>query len=200
MSQSKQPSRKPSGTGPSRPPQSTRSQRGPSRPLPTGSPSSSRAAQRKAAPPPPPEPRPLYIWFAAALVPLAILLAWVLWTKGGAVGSLPAGSARYMVIETDRGRIVARLYTAEEADVPATVDHFEQMANSGAFNGRIFHRVEDWVIQGGDPNGDGTGGGEMPARYNQLPFKAGSLGVARGPDPSMNNDSQFFIVKIGAVG
>jgi peptidyl-prolyl cis-trans isomerase B (cyclophilin B) len=141
----------------------------------------------------------LYIWFAAALVPLAILLAWVLWPKGGAVGSLPSGASRYMVIETDKGRIVARLYSAEEADVPATVDNFAQKANSGVFNGRVFHRVEDWVIQGGDPNGDGSGGGEMPARYNQIPFKTGSLGVARGPDPSMNNDSQFFIVKIGAI-
>jgi peptidyl-prolyl cis-trans isomerase B (cyclophilin B) len=105
-----------------------------------------------------------------------------------------------MVIETDKGRIVARLYTAEEADVPATVDHFTNMANAGTFNGRTFHRVEGWVVQGGDPLGDGTGGGEMPARYNKLPFKTGSLGVARGPDPAFNNDSQFFIVTDGSMG
>lgn len=102
-----------------------------------------------------------------------------------------------MVIETDKGRIVARLYTEPEADVAATIANFESKANSGTFKGRVFHRVEEWVIQGGDPLGDGTGGGEMPARYNKIPYKTGSLGVARGPDPAFNNDSQFFIVKSG---
>ena len=35
----------------------------------------------------------------------------------------------------------------------------------------------------------------MPSEYNQIDFKAGALGVARGGDPAINNDSQFFIVK-----
>jgi cyclophilin family peptidyl-prolyl cis-trans isomerase len=76
-----------------------------------------------------------------------------------------------------------------------TIANFEQRANAGEFNGRTFHRVEDWVIQGGDPLGTGSGGGKMPSEYNNLPFDAGALGVARGQDPAQNNDSQFFILK-----
>ncbi len=119
---------------------------------------------------------------------------------GGATAvSSPAANAtapgKYLVLDTAKGQIVAKLYTEASAGVSKTIANFEQKANSGAFNGRIFHRVENWVIQGGDPSGNGTGGGTMPSEYNNLPFKAGALGVARGQDPAINNDSQFFIVK-----
>ena len=53
--------------------------------------------------------------------------------------------------------------------------------------------MEDWVVQGGDPKGTGTGGGQMPTELNNMPFKLGSLGVARGGDIRVSNDSQFFI-------
>ena len=62
-----------------------------------------------------------------------------------------------------------------------------------------FHRVEDWVIQGGDPTGTGSGGGQMQTEINSKPFVTGSLGVARGGDPRISNDSQFFIVKSDAA-
>jgi cyclophilin family peptidyl-prolyl cis-trans isomerase len=122
---------------------------------------------------------------------------------GGAapgVSCVPADAApgKYMVIQTDKGCIAAKLHTEADAKVPNTIANFETKAKAGEFNGRSFHRVEDWVIQGGDPLGNGTGGGEMPSEYNQLPFKTGALGVARGPDPKLNNDSQFFIVKSDA--
>ena len=110
-------------------------------------------------------------------------------------GQASGGAGKYMVIETARGRIVAKLHTEADAKVPNTIANFEKKANAGEFNGRVFHRVENWVIQGGDPLGNGTGGGNMPSEYNNLPFKAGALGVARGQDPAINNDSQFFIVK-----
>ncbi len=100
-----------------------------------------------------------------------------------------------MVIETAKGCIAAKLHTEADAKVSKTIANFEQKANSGYFNGLAFHRVEDWVVQGGDPKGDGTGGGTMPSEYNQLPFKTGALGVARGGDAALNNDSQFFFVK-----
>ncbi|TMG36013.1 MAG: hypothetical protein E6H94_08185 [Chloroflexi bacterium] len=58
-----------------------------------------------------------------------------------------------------------------------------------------FHRVEDWVVQGGDPLGNGTGGGKVPSEYNDLPFVLGAVGIARGQDPAINNDSQWFVVK-----
>ena len=78
---------------------------------------------------------------------------------------------------------------------PKTVQNFEQKANAGFYNGLTFHRVEDWVVQGGDPRGNGTGGGTMPSELNDRPFTAGSVGVARGPDIRINNDAQFFICK-----
>ncbi len=102
---------------------------------------------------------------------------------------------KYMTIETAKGRIVAKLYNDASAGVCKTIANFEQRANAGEFNGRVFHRVEEWVIQGGDPLGNGSGGGKMPAEYNNLPFNTGALGVARGPDRRLNSDCQFFIVK-----
>jgi peptidyl-prolyl cis-trans isomerase B (cyclophilin B) len=100
-----------------------------------------------------------------------------------------------MIIETAKGRIVLKLFTDPSAGVPKTIANFTEKANKGYFDGLTFHRVENWVLQGGDPLGTGTGGGDMPSEYNQLPFVLGSLGVARGGDPAINNDSQFFIVK-----
>src|SRR5436305_13100492 len=102
---------------------------------------------------------------------------------------------KVMVIDTDKGTIVCSLATDAAAGVAGTIANFEQKANSGYFNGLKFHRVEDWVIQGGDPTGTGSGGEKMPAEYNNLPFNAGALGVARGPDKSRNSDCQYFIVK-----
>jgi cyclophilin family peptidyl-prolyl cis-trans isomerase len=109
-----------------------------------------------------------------------------------------SGPGKYMVIDTTRGKIVAKLYTEEEANVDGTIANFEEKAKAGYFNGLTFHRVEDWVVQGGDPLGTGTGGGDMPSEYNMVPFGAGALGVARGQDPAINNDSQFFITKTAA--
>lgn len=77
---------------------------------------------------------------------------------------------------------------------PKTVQNFANVANSGCYDGLIFHRVvAGFVIQGGDPLGTGTGGGQMPAEYNDLPFLAGSVGIARQGDRTINNDRQFFI-------
>jgi cyclophilin family peptidyl-prolyl cis-trans isomerase len=110
----------------------------------------------------------------------------------------PEEAGKYFVLDTSKGCIVAKLYTGPSSNVANTIANFEEKASSGFFNGLIFHRVEDWVIQGGDPEGNGTGGGRMPSEYNDIPFQVGSLGVARGTDPSQNNDSQFFITKTSA--
>ena len=59
-------------------------------------------------------------------------------------------------IETPRGTIKLELF-ADKA--PKTVANFEKLANSGFYDGLIFHRViSDFMIQGGDPRGNGTGG------------------------------------------
>ncbi len=93
-------------------------------------------------------------------------------------------------IETDKGIIEVELYPEK---APNTVKNFLDKAASGYYKGLKFHRVEDWVIQGGDPLGNGTGGGKMTTELNDLAFVDGSLGVARGGDIKVSNDSQFFI-------
>ncbi len=107
----------------------------------------------------------------------------------------PASTASTAVISTSRGDITLSLYTA---DAPNTVANFISKAKSGYYKDLTFHRVEDWVVQGGDPKGDGTGGGKMATELNKKPFVVGSLGVARGGDITVSNDSQFFIVKTDA--
>jgi peptidyl-prolyl cis-trans isomerase B (cyclophilin B) len=78
---------------------------------------------------------------------------------------------------------------------PQTVERFVKKAQGGAYDNLTFHRVEDWVVQGGDPLGTGTGGQKVPSEYNDLTFKLGAAGIARGGDPAFNNDAQFFVVK-----
>lgn len=98
-------------------------------------------------------------------------------------------------ILTSKGTIVLTLYPDA---APKAVANFEQKIRTGFYNGLDFHRVEDWVIQGGDPKGDGTGGNDMATELNDKPFVTGSLGMAghAGPDgKTINNDAQFFIVK-----
>ncbi|TMC30755.1 MAG: peptidylprolyl isomerase [Chloroflexi bacterium] len=78
---------------------------------------------------------------------------------------------------------------------PQTVGRFADKARSGFYNNLAFHRVEDWVVQGGDPQGTGRGGEQVPSEYNDLSFKLGAAGIARGQDPAINNGSQWFVVK-----
>jgi peptidyl-prolyl cis-trans isomerase B (cyclophilin B) len=103
--------------------------------------------------------------------------------------------ANTAIIKTEKGDITLSLYPN---DAPKTVANFITKAKSGFYNNLTFHRVEDWVIQGGDPLGNGTGGGNMPTELNNKPFVVGSLGVARGPDIKVSNDAQFFITKTDA--
>lgn len=99
------------------------------------------------------------------------------------------------VIRTDKGNVELTLYP--EA-APKTIANFAQKAKSGFYNNLIFHRVEDWVIQGGDPLGNGTGGGNMPVEFNNKSFVVGAVGIASRDDGQVQNDSQFFIVKTDA--
>ena len=100
--------------------------------------------------------------------------------------------AEKAIIKTGKGDIEISFYSS---DAPNTIANFVKKAQSGFYNNLTFHRVEDWVIQGGDPRGNGTGGGKMPTELNSKPFVIGSLGVARGQDINVSNDAQFFITK-----
>lgn len=97
------------------------------------------------------------------------------------------------VLETSCGTIEAELLARE---APRTVNNFVFLARRGFYDGLTFHRVvRDFVIQGGDPQGDGSGGpgytfpDELDA---DLRYELGTVAMAnRGPD---TNGSQFFIV------
>ena len=73
--------------------------------------------------------------------------------------------------------------------------NFITKADSGYYDNLIFHRViPGFMAQGGDPSGDGTGGGKQDSELNDIPFVRGSLGLARTADTKLvSNDSQFFI-------
>ena len=105
------------------------------------------------------------------------------------VSAVPATVSR-VLLDTTKGVVTIEL---NAKDAPNTVQNFLQKMQSGAYTNRIFHRVEEWVIQGGDPLGNGTGGGSMPTELSGQQFGEGSVGVARGGDVEVSNADQFFI-------
>lgn len=97
-------------------------------------------------------------------------------------------------IKTNKGSFIIEL----RPDLaPKTVANYLSIWSRGLCNKLTFHRVEDWVIQGCDPKGDGTGGASnLPTETSEASFTAGAVGVARKPYPKeFSNNSQFFIVK-----
>jgi len=95
-----------------------------------------------------------------------------------------------VVVKTAKGEFEIALYSSL---APKSVENFIKKANENFYKGLKFHRVEDWVVQGGDPDGNGTGGGSQPTELSGKEFKEGSVGVARAGEISVSNDSQFFI-------
>ena len=90
------------------------------------------------------------------------------------------------------GQMVIKLYDKE---TPNTAKTFRDKIASGFYDGLIFHRViPGFMAQGGDPTGTGTGGGKQKSELNNIPFKRGSLGLARTAETNqISNDSQFYI-------
>jgi cyclophilin family peptidyl-prolyl cis-trans isomerase len=95
-------------------------------------------------------------------------------------------------MQTNHGTIELELF---EDDAPKTVENFVKLARDGFYDGVIFHRViEDFMIQGGDPTGTGTGGPgyQFEDEFNDHKVVRGALAMANaGPN---TNGSQFFIV------
>jgi peptidylprolyl isomerase/peptidyl-prolyl cis-trans isomerase B (cyclophilin B) len=80
-------------------------------------------------------------------------------------------------------------------DAPKTVENFVTLARKGYYNGLAFHRVvPGFVVQGGDPKGNGTGGPgyTIKAEFNQRKHVRGTLAMARSQDPD-SAGSQFYI-------
>lgn len=79
---------------------------------------------------------------------------------------------------------------------PQHVSRFKELVESGFYNGTVFHRVIDgFVVQGGDPKGNGTGGSgqKLKAEFNKKSHLRGVLSMARSQDIN-SADSQFFIM------
>ena len=99
-------------------------------------------------------------------------------------------------LHTNHGAVAVELF---DADAPKTVENFRKLAADGFYDGVIFHRViPDFMIQGGDPTGTGTGGPgyTFEDEFNDHPVARGALAMANaGPN---TNGSQFFIVTADA--
>jgi cyclophilin family peptidyl-prolyl cis-trans isomerase len=100
-------------------------------------------------------------------------------------------------MHTNHGQIELELF---DEDAPKTVENFVKLSKDGFYDGLIFHRViRDFMIQGGCPEGTGTGGPgyQFEDEFNDNKIVRGALAMANaGPN---TNGSQFFIVTIDAA-
>ena len=131
---------------------------------------------------------------AGALRPTAL---WVLLLAGAA--GLAAGGCGgdlkkpVAVVTMEKGGEFRFDFFPEDA--PKTVENFITLANKGFYDGLTFHRVEpNFVVQGGDPKGDGTGGPgyKVKAEFNKNQHVRGAVAMARSQDPD-SAGSQFYI-------
>ena len=101
-------------------------------------------------------------------------------------------------LHTNHGAIEVKFF---DEDAPKTVENFRKLAGDGFYDGLTFHRViPDFMIQGGCPEGTGTGGPgyTFEDEFNDHKVVRGALAMANaGPN---TNGSQFFIVTIGEAG
>jgi peptidyl-prolyl cis-trans isomerase B (cyclophilin B) len=105
----------------------------------------------------------------------------------------PAKKTYTAVIDTSEGKMVAELYPDK---APQTVNSFVFLAKEKYFDGLTFHRViKDFMLQGGDPTGTGTGGPgyKLKAEFNDTKHVKGILSMARTADPN-SAGSQFFVM------
>jgi peptidyl-prolyl cis-trans isomerase B (cyclophilin B) len=100
-------------------------------------------------------------------------------------------------LHTNHGAIAIELF---DDDAPKTVENFLKLARDGFYDGVIFHRIiPDFMIQGGDPTGTGSGGPgyQFEDEFNDHKVVRGALAMANaGPN---TNGSQFFIVTTDAA-
>ena len=107
--------------------------------------------------------------------------------------ALPSGDGTKVTIATKLGDIVIEIYNRSE---PVAAQNFVNLANAGFYDGTTFHRlVPGFVIQGGDPSGNGTGGPgyTIPDELLVGAYRRGIVAMARTSQPN-SQGSQFFIV------
>src|SRR5215475_3452412 len=131
------------------------------------------------------------------MIRILAVLAAILFAVPAVAQSLPANldKKNAIVIDTTKGRIVIQLRT----DIaPKHAERIEQLAREGFYNNVPFHRVMDgFMAQTGDgQNFNGTGGSKYPnlkQEFSNVPFKRGTVGMARRGDSVDSANSQFFI-------
>lgn len=98
-----------------------------------------------------------------------------------------------LVLDTTKGKVVIECLPER---APNHVEHIKELAREEFYDGVVFHRViDDFMAQGGDPTGTGTGGSSKPnlkAEFNDEPHVRGVCSMARSQHPDSAN-SQFFI-------
>jgi peptidyl-prolyl cis-trans isomerase B (cyclophilin B) len=154
---------------------------------------------------------------ASGMTPLLILLVGIMVIAAGAVLNYtlftkveqPRDNGEYLDEKNiDYGQPYARIIVKgygeiiiflDEEKAPITVANFIKLANKGFYNDLTFHRViKDFMIQGGDPTGDGTGGPGYtiePETGNGLGHDRGAISMAKRGDDTRMSGSQFFIVQ-----
>ena len=123
---------------------------------------------------------------------------------GSQPATQPSGDNKVAVIETSEGAIKIELLANE---APKTAQNFKELAEQGRYDGTIFHRViPGFMIQGGDPKGDGFGGQTATGRplpnevnpaspYYQGGYKRGFVAMANSGGRPETGASQFFIMQ-----
>ena len=148
----------------------------------------------------------LSVFFALRVLPAVALLAWAGCRPPGTGNpKVPAGAkisgGHHAVLETDKGTIEIELLGS---DAPKAVENFRLLAEHGYYNGLLFHRiVKGFMLQGGDPEGNGRGGEsawggffadeiERDSALYKGGYRRGMVAMANaGPN---TNGSQFFIM------
>ena len=153
-----------------------------------------------AKPQPKKKPLALIIVACCVVVGFVVGLVWGLNSKKQAAAAADPVATNHIEIEVrDYGTIKAELYGNF---APITVENYVKLAREGFYDGLTFHRIiSGFMIQGGDPNGNGTGGssqtikGEFSANGVENPLKhtRGVLSMARSSLPD-SASSQFFIM------
>ena len=131
-------------------------------------------------------------------IPVLLVLQFFL----GTTATAQSNSDPIVVMETTKGTIAMQVFVSA---APNTSRNFLDLVQRGFYNGLTFHRIENWCIQGGDPNGNGTGNFVDPStgqvRYVPIEINPrlghnspGVLAMARGNNPN-SASCQFYITK-----
>ena len=138
----------------------------------------------------PPSTRTVVIVLAATVV-LSLLMVLIFYKNAQAPQVV---GVKHVTLETSMGTIKLEL---DGDKAPRTVTQFLKNVNAGKYDGLTFHRVmKGFMIQGGDPNGNGTGGGTIAFEKTGMTHARGVISMASSKQGVTQSDMQFFIMQI----